>query len=101
MFPDRIKIQVEHKKEIVHLGLRVTDNHVQNIIMPIREMIKICMPSTKKYEWLVDDMYWQFYRKTDYIKLFFKTESVDFHWRFSHEEWDAIVKDLLVKVKDS
>jgi len=93
-------MQVDHIKGIVHLGLRVTDNHVQNIVMPIREMFKICTPSTKKYEWTVGTIYWQFYRKTEHIKLFFKTEHVDFHWRFSHEEWDDITKELLEKVKE-
>ena len=57
MFPDPIKIQIDFRKEVAHLGLRVSDNHVQNIVMPLHRVTKIVTPSTLKYEWLVDNMY--------------------------------------------
>jgi len=100
MYLDPIKIQKDHKKRIAHLGLKITDHHIQNIQMPIHQLVKICTPSTKKYEWTVGTIYWQFYRKTNFIKLFCKNEQIDYHWRFSHEQWDTTAKLLLKAVKN-
>ena len=66
MFPDPIKIQIDFRKEIVHLGLRVSDNYVQNLVMPLYRVTKIFTPSTTQSEWMVDNMYCQFLRKKDY-----------------------------------
>jgi len=69
--------------------------------MPLRKVTKIFTPSTIKYEWTIGTVYWQFYRKTEYIKLFFKTEDIDYHFRFSHEQWDSTAKLLLEQVKNT
>ena len=100
MFPDPIKIQIDFRKEVAHLGLRVSDNHVQNLVMPLHRVTKIFTPSTIKYEWLVDNMYCQFLRKMDYIKLFYKTEHIDHHFRFTHEDWEVTGQKLLETIKE-
>ena len=101
MFPDPIKIQVDFRKEIVHLGLKVSDNHVQNLVMPLHRVTKICTPSTKQYEWMVDDMYCQFLRKADHIKLFYKIGHIDHHFRFTHEDWEIAGKKLVHTIKNN
>jgi hypothetical protein len=101
MFPDPIKIQIDFRKGIAHLGLRVSDNYVQNLVMPLHRVTKIFTPSTMKYEWIVDEMYCQFLRKKDYIKLFYKLEYIDHHFRFTHEDWEAAGQKLLQTIKDN
>ena len=86
---------MDFRKEIVHLGLKVSDSHVQNLVMPLHRVTKICTPSTKQYEWMVDGMYCQFLRKADHIKLFYKIGHIDYHFRFTHEDWYAASKKLV------
>ena len=100
MFPDPIKIQIDFRKEVAHLGLRVSENHIQNLVMPLHRVTKIFTPSTTQYEWLVGDMYCQFLRKMDHIKLFYKISNIDYHFRFTHEDWETARKKLLKTIKE-
>ena len=100
MFPDPIKIQIDFRKEIAHLGLRVSNNHVQNLVMPLHRVTKIFTPSTTQYEWMVDNMYCQFLRKKDCIKLFYKLGHIDHHFRFTHENWEVTGQKLLETIKE-
>ena len=63
--------------------------------MPLHRVTKIFTPSTTQYEWLVGDMYCQFLRKMDHIKLFYKIGHIDHHFRFTHEDWYAVSKKLV------
>jgi len=69
--------------------------------MPLHRVTKIFTPSTIKYEWLVDEMYCQFLRKMDHIKLFYKLGHIDHHFRFTHEDWEAAGHKLLQTIKDN
>ena len=64
--------QIDFRKEIAHLGLRVSDNHVQNLVMPLYRVTKIFTPSTTQYEWMIDDNVLSIFKKKDNIKLFYK-----------------------------
>ena len=101
MFQDPIKIQIDFKRKVAHLGLRVSDNYIQNLVMPLHRVTKIFTPSTIKYEWLVDDMYCQFLRKMDYIKLFYKIEHIDHHFRFTHDDWELAGQKLVHTIKNN
>ena len=101
MFPDPIKIQIDFRKGVAHLGLRVSDNHVQNLVMPLHRVTKIFTPSTLQYEWLIDNMYCQFLRKMDHIKLFYKTHHIDHHFRFTHKDWEITGKKLVHTIKNN
>ena len=52
--------------------------------MPLRKVTKIFTPSTIKYEWTIGTVYWQFYRKTEYIKLFFNIQVSFAHITLKH-----------------
>ena len=69
--------------------------------MPLHRVTKIFTPSTIQYEWLVDEMYCQFLRKMDHIKLFYKIGHIDHHFRFTHEDWEIAGKKLVHTIKNN
>ena len=46
-------------------------------------------------------MYCQFLRKMDYIKLFYKIEHIDHHFRFTHEDWELAGQKLVHTIKNN
>lgn len=101
MFPDKIKIQVDHNTQTIHLGLKVSDNLVHNLVMNKLDAIKIFSPATIRHEWDMRSTYCQYYKKSKYIKLFYKANSVDYHFRFTYKEWDIAAKKLVSLLKNS
>ena len=69
--------------------------------MPLHRVTKIFTPSTLQYEWLIDNMYCQFLRKMDHIKLFYKLGHIDHHFRFTHEDWEIAGKKLVHTIKNN
>jgi hypothetical protein len=49
---------------------------------------------------MVDNMYCQFLRKKDCIKLFYKLGHIDHHFRFTHEDWEITGQKLLETIKE-
>ena len=94
MFKDLTKIQINPETQHVHLAIKITENHVHNLVFSLESFIRLLRKDVKKWHGTVHGRYWELQKLPNHVKLF--SESYEFHYRFSMEEWIKIKRQFLV-----
>ena len=64
----------------------------------MREFVKVALQYSdkkRKIVWNNKGAIWELNFKKDYVKLFYKTQQADYHFRYSHDD----VKELFIEFK--
>jgi len=88
MFKDLTKIQINPETHHVHLAVRISDNHVHNLVFSIDTFTHIMSKDTQKWYGQIHGRYWELQKLSNHVKLF--SESYEFHYRFTSDEWETI-----------
>ena len=93
MFKDLTKIQINPETQHVHLAIKITENHVHNLVFSLESFIRLLRKDVKKWCGNIHGRYWELQKLSNHVKLF--SESYEFHYRFSLEEWTEIKGQFL------
>ena len=99
MFNKPFNIHIIPDQEVIHVAFRVSDNYVINHVFNLTDFIKVALQykgKRRKILWNNGEDIWELNFKKEYVKLFYKTEEADHHFRFSHEQ----VAELFSEFKD-
>ena len=94
--PFNIHIIPEHN--CVHVAFRVSSKFVINHVFEMREFVKVALQysdNRRKIVWNNKGAIWELNFKKEYVKLFYRTEESDYHFRYSHED----IKELFIEFK--
>jgi hypothetical protein len=88
MFNDLTKIQINPETLHVHLAIKISDNHVHNLVFSVESFTYIMSKDNQKWHGLINNQFWEIQKLSDRVKL--SSEYYDIHYRFSLEEWETI-----------
>ena len=91
MFKDLTKIQINPETQHVHLAVRISDNHVHNLVFELRCFILLMQPDVK-WTGSINSKKWTIQKFPSKIKLY--SENYEFHYRFTLEQWETIRKQF-------
>lgn len=91
MFNDLTKVQINPETKHVHLAIKISDNHVNNIIIDLPSFIKL----VEQNQW--GNGTWYMKRLKNHVKIC----NFDYsqHYRFSHDQWETIKTQFITQVK--
>ena len=92
MFTDLTKIQINPETQHVHLAVRITDNHVHNLIFSLEDFYRIMSKDTLKWKGNIHGNHWELQKLSNHVKMF--SDSYEFHYRFEYEQWKTIRKQF-------
>ena len=93
MFKDLTKVQINPETFHVHLAIKISENHVHNLVFELSEFIQFSLDVTKR--WGNDE--WDLYKLKNHVKLC--SRDYQFHYRFSNEDWANIRKQLAAAIE--
>ena len=96
MFKSLTKVQINPKTQHVHLAIKISDNHVHNLVFSLQTFTHIMSKDTKKWYGQIHGKYWELQKLSDRVKLF--SESYEYHYRFDLIEWEIIRRQFVDKV---
>jgi hypothetical protein len=88
MFKDLTKIQINSETQHVHLAIRITDNHVHNLVFSLENFYRIMSKDTLKWRGEIHTDMWEIQKLSNHVKMF--SDSYEFHFRFNYEQWKTI-----------
>ena len=91
MFKDLTKIQINQETQHVHLALRITDNHVHNLVFELHSFILLMQPDVK-WVGLINNKKWSIQKLPSKIKIY--SENYEFHYRLTLEQWETVRKQF-------
>ena len=92
-FNNLTKVQINPKTQHVHLAIRITDNHVHNLIFTLAEFVELNSKSVKKW----GNNEWEMQKLKKHVKMYSKDYSI--HYRFSTEEWNTIKQQFIAEIE--
>lgn len=92
-FKDLTKVQINPKTQHVHLAIKITNNHVHNLVFTLLEFIEFNLSSVKKWE----NGEWNVQKLGHHVKLYSNDYSI--HYRFSTEEWNTIKQQFVAEIE--
>ena len=96
MFTDLTKVQINSERNVT-LAIRITENHVHNLIFEIETFAHIMNKDVQNWYGLIHGRYWKLQKLSDRVKLF--DERYEYIYRFSIEEWKFIKKQFIKCLK--
>jgi hypothetical protein len=90
MFQDKFKIQINPDTKHAHIGFRITENYVQNYVIPLDSAAKLFNPKTENTTITAKNSTWWYKKLKNHHKLFLKTDYRDDHFRFSYDDWHEL-----------
>ena len=93
MFNDLTKVQINTETQHVHLAIKVSDNHVHNIVFELLEFIEVNLSSVKKW----GNGEWDIQKLGHHVKLCSKDYST--HYRFSNEQWNTVKQQFVAELE--
>jgi hypothetical protein len=92
-FKDITKIQINTETHHVHLAVKISDNHVHNLVFSLESFTHIMSKDVEKWFGQIHGRYWELQKLSDRVKLF--SESYEFHYRFDLIEWETIRRQFV------
>jgi len=94
MFKDLTKVQINPKTQHVHLAIKISDNHVHNLVFKLETFAHILSKDVEKWYGPIHGKYWELQKLSNRVKLF--SESYEYHYRFDLIEWETIKRQFIV-----
>ena len=92
MFTDLTKTQINPETQHVHLAVRITDNHVHNLVFSLKDFFRIMSSETLRWKGNIQGIPWELQKLSNHVKIF--SASYEFHYRFNYEQWKTIRKQF-------
>ena len=96
-FNELTKIQINPKTQHVHLAIRISDNHVHNLVFTLESFIKVLRKDVKKWYGPIHGRYWELQKLPNRVKLF--SESYEYHYRFDLIDWETIRRQFITALR--
>ena len=93
MFDQEIKVQINPEDKYVHLGIRVSTNHVHNIVFSLQAFTKAMSESNKSLQY----HNWNLQKLSKHVKIY--SNDYQFHYRLSHEQWVDAKKQFIAELE--
>ena len=92
MFKDLIKVQINPETHNVHLAIRISENHVHNLILELEEAMQFSLNTAKRWgngEWDIQK-----------LKIMSKyAQETRLHYRFNLDDWIDLRKQLAAEIE--
>lgn len=98
MFTELIKVQVNQETKNVHLAIRISDNHVHNLVFELSCFILLMQPDVS-WSGSINGKKWSIQKLPSKVKLY--SENYEFHYRFTLEQWDTVRKQFASALRKS
>jgi len=96
MFTDLTKVQINPETKNVHLAIRISNNHVHNLVFDLSCFI-LLMQSDVNWSGTINGKKWTIQKLPSKVKLY--SEDYEFHYRFTVEQWSTVRKQFAEKLK--
>ena len=93
MFKDLTKVQINPETQHVHLAIKISENHVHNIVFTVLEFIEFILDVTKKW----GNGEWDIQKLKNHVKMC--SRDYQYHYRFSNEEWATIRTQFAAQIE--
>ena len=93
MFKDLIKVQINPETHNVHLAIRISENHVHNLVFELEEAMQFSLNTVKRW----GNGEWDIQKLKNHVKVCSRDYSM--HYRFNLDDWIDLRKQLAAEIK--
>ena len=93
MFKETIKVQINPEGQYVHLGIKISNNHVHNIVFSLQAFTQAMSESTKTVQY----HNWNLQKLSKHIKI--NSKDYQFHYRLSKDDWIEARKQFVAQIE--